>query len=167
MATRSSRSGSNSSSGSFRTSLEPPSRSHWWDCALVSKRVPLTSHSMQHQQSDIWAGCIWQDPCFPSCFRWLASLFRGHWQLDQSVGSRGALRDVGQQRSDQNLTTTTTHSLGQVGSAMLPFATGALSQAFGIRVLQPIIVSLLGGMAVAWGAVLWFTALDKKRWTSD
>lgn len=58
-------------------------------------------------------------------------------------------------------------SLGQVGSAMLPFATGALSQAFGIRVLQPIIVSLLGGMAAAWGAVLWFTALDKKRWTSD
>lgn len=58
-------------------------------------------------------------------------------------------------------------SLGQVGSALLPFMTGALSQAFGIKVLQPIVVSLLGGMAVAWGAVLWFSALDKKKWLSD
>jgi len=80
-----------------------------------------------------------------------------------SAGSKGEAESVELRvRPSHSLThDRSATSLGQVGSAILPFATGALSQSFGIRVLQPVIVSLLGGLAVAWGAVLWFTRLDK------
>lgn len=39
---------------------------------------------------------------------------------------------------------------GSVGNALFPFATGMLASVYGIWVLQPIVVSLMGGMAIAW-----------------
>lgn len=48
-------------------------------------------------------------------------------------------------------------SFGQVGSAMLPFTTGVLAQAVGIKVLQPATVTMLAIMTLAWATVLWFT----------
>lgn len=39
---------------------------------------------------------------------------------------------------------------GQSGSAILPFATGALANRYGIISLQPLIVAMMAGMAVLW-----------------
>lgn len=44
-------------------------------------------------------------------------------------------------------------SLGQVGSAMLPFITGAISQHTGVWVLQPLMVALLGFSLLVWALV--------------
>lgn len=44
-----------------------------------------------------------------------------------------------------------------MGSAILPFTTGVLAQAVGIKVLQPATVTMLGIMTLAWGAALWTT----------
>lgn len=40
---------------------------------------------------------------------------------------------------------------------MLPFTTGVLAQAVGIKVLQPATVTMLAIMTLAWVTVLWFT----------
>ncbi|KAL5634138.1 hypothetical protein ACGC1H_006088 [Rhizoctonia solani] len=41
-------------------------------------------------------------------------------------------------------------SIGQVGGALFPFLTGTLIQKYGVHVLQPILVALLGGMLISW-----------------
>ncbi|KAH8110061.1 MFS general substrate transporter [Phellopilus nigrolimitatus] len=43
--------------------------------------------------------------------------------------------------------------LGQTGSALLPFVTGALSSKFGVRSLQPLIVSVMCAMLGLWAIV--------------
>ncbi|GLB45221.1 putative related to tetracycline resistance proteins [Lyophyllum shimeji] len=42
---------------------------------------------------------------------------------------------------------------GQAGSAVLPFMTGAISSKFGIRSLQPLLVSMMGLMIIMWAIV--------------
>jgi len=44
-------------------------------------------------------------------------------------------------------------STGQAGSAAFPFLTGAVASRAGVRVLQPIMIGLLAGMAVSWAFV--------------
>ena len=41
-------------------------------------------------------------------------------------------------------------SIGQAGSAAFPLLTGAVASKAGVQVLQPIVVSLLAGMAILW-----------------
>ena len=43
-------------------------------------------------------------------------------------------------------------ALGNAGGAIAPFTTGLLAQRRGVWVLQPVILSLVGGMTVTW----WF-----------
>jgi MFS-type transporter involved in bile tolerance (Atg22 family) len=42
---------------------------------------------------------------------------------------------------------------GQAGSAAFPFLTGAVAARSGVQVLQPILVSLLAGMAILWACI--------------
>ncbi|EJC98907.1 MFS general substrate transporter [Fomitiporia mediterranea MF3/22] len=56
-----------------------------------------------------------------------------HWLLNGAVGWIGGL--------------------GQMGSALLPFVTGALSSKFGVMSLQPLILSALCSMLILWAAV--------------
>jgi fucose permease len=49
---------------------------------------------------------------------------------------------------------------GSVGNALFPFATGMLASIYGIWVLQPIVVSLMAGMAVAWSLL---PRVDQRR----
>ncbi|KAK5991841.1 Bypass of stop codon 6-like protein [Cladobotryum mycophilum] len=51
-------------------------------------------------------------------------------------------------------------AFGGCGAALLPFLTGLLSQSFGVKVLQPIILALLVVMLVIWLA---FPRLEKKE----
>ncbi|KAH7325496.1 MFS general substrate transporter [Rhizoctonia solani] len=44
-------------------------------------------------------------------------------------------------------------SVGQAGAALFPFLTGILIQKYGVGVLQPILVVLLGGMTISWALV--------------
>ncbi|KZT62940.1 MFS general substrate transporter [Calocera cornea HHB12733] len=44
-------------------------------------------------------------------------------------------------------------SFGQVGSAVFPFITGALSQHFGVQVLEPILVGMLALLILLWAMV--------------
>jgi len=44
-------------------------------------------------------------------------------------------------------------SFGQVGSALFPFITGALSQHFGVQVLEPILVGMLALLIILWSMV--------------
>ncbi|CUA75549.1 hypothetical protein RSOLAG22IIIB_05947 [Rhizoctonia solani] len=44
-------------------------------------------------------------------------------------------------------------SVGQAGAALFPFLTGILIQKYGVGVLQPILVALLGGMTIPWALV--------------
>ncbi|WVQ97850.1 hypothetical protein IAU59_004965 [Kwoniella sp. CBS 9459] len=41
-------------------------------------------------------------------------------------------------------------SLGQAGSAILPFVTGAISEKYGVWVLQPLTVALMGASIIIW-----------------
>jgi MFS family permease len=41
-------------------------------------------------------------------------------------------------------------TVGQAGSAAFPFLTGAVASKAGVKVLQPIMVGLLAGMAILW-----------------
>jgi len=52
-------------------------------------------------------------------------------------------------------------ALGQCGSALFPFITGALSGKFGVQALQPLSVALLAVLACLWAGVLW---MSRKRW---
>lgn len=52
-------------------------------------------------------------------------------------------------------------AVGQCGSALFPFITGALSARFGVEALQPLSVVLIGLLACLWAAVMWLT---RKRW---
>ncbi|EJC98908.1 MFS general substrate transporter [Fomitiporia mediterranea MF3/22] len=56
-----------------------------------------------------------------------------HWLLNGAVGWIGGF--------------------GQMGSALLPFITGALSSRFGVMSLQPLIVTAMSAMMVLWAAV--------------
>jgi len=42
---------------------------------------------------------------------------------------------------------------GQAGSALLSFMTGAISSKFGIKSLQPFVVSMMGLMIILWAIV--------------
>ncbi|KAL1409914.1 hypothetical protein Q8F55_003913 [Vanrija albida] len=44
-------------------------------------------------------------------------------------------------------------SLGQVGSAFMPFVTGAISQKHGVWILQPLMISIMGVWMVCWALV--------------
>ncbi|CUS15292.1 unnamed protein product [Tuber aestivum] len=44
-------------------------------------------------------------------------------------------------------------TMGQAGSAAFPFLTGAIAANFGVKVLQPILVGLLAGMAIFWALI--------------
>ncbi|CAE6460672.1 unnamed protein product [Rhizoctonia solani] len=44
-------------------------------------------------------------------------------------------------------------SSGQVGSAVFPFMTGALAQKYGVKVLQPMLVGMIGSLIVLWSFV--------------
>ncbi|CAE6402613.1 unnamed protein product [Rhizoctonia solani] len=44
-------------------------------------------------------------------------------------------------------------SAGQVGSAVFPFMTGALAQKHGVKVLQPMLVGMIGSLIVLWTLV--------------
>ncbi|EUC65244.1 MFS general substrate transporter [Rhizoctonia solani AG-3 Rhs1AP] len=44
-------------------------------------------------------------------------------------------------------------SSGQVGSAVFPFLTGALAQKHGVKVLQPVLVGMIGSLIVLWTLV--------------
>ncbi|GAB1521152.1 hypothetical protein RhiTH_004243 [Rhizoctonia solani] len=44
-------------------------------------------------------------------------------------------------------------SVGQAGGALFPFLTGTLIQKYGVHILQPVLVALLGGMAVSWAVI--------------
>ncbi|CAE6389121.1 unnamed protein product [Rhizoctonia solani] len=44
-------------------------------------------------------------------------------------------------------------SSGQVGSAVFPFMTGALAQKHGVKVLQPVLVGMIGSLIVLWALV--------------
>ncbi|CAE6389133.1 unnamed protein product [Rhizoctonia solani] len=44
-------------------------------------------------------------------------------------------------------------SSGQVGSAVFPFMTGALAQKHGVKVLQPMLVGMIGALIVLWTLV--------------
>ncbi|ORY26856.1 major facilitator superfamily domain-containing protein [Naematelia encephala] len=50
-------------------------------------------------------------------------------------------------------------SLGQAGSAMMPFITGALANHYGVWILQPLIIAFLG-----FSLVLWFFVPRPKGW---
>lgn len=41
-------------------------------------------------------------------------------------------------------------TMGQAGSAAFPFMTGAIAAKAGVKVLQPMLVGLLAGMAILW-----------------
>ena len=41
-------------------------------------------------------------------------------------------------------------AFGQAGSAAIPFVTGVLAEKFSVRVLQPVMLALLGSMGVLW-----------------
>lgn len=41
-------------------------------------------------------------------------------------------------------------TMGQAGSAAFPFMTGAIAAKAGVKVLQPMLVGLLAGMAALW-----------------
>lgn len=41
-------------------------------------------------------------------------------------------------------------SIGQVGSALLPFITGAISERHGVWTLQPFMIALMGFSLVIW-----------------
>ncbi|CCO27420.1 Bypass of stop codon protein 6 [Rhizoctonia solani AG-1 IB] len=41
-------------------------------------------------------------------------------------------------------------SSGQVGSAVFPFMTGALAQKYGVKVLQPMLVGMIGSLILLW-----------------
>ena len=41
-------------------------------------------------------------------------------------------------------------AVGGAGAALLPFAVGAIAQARGVQILQPIIIGLSGGMLALW-----------------
>lgn len=51
-------------------------------------------------------------------------------------------------------------AFGGCGAAVLPFPTGILAQASGVKVLQPIILALLGVLMVIW---LCLPRIDKRR----
>ncbi|KAL7424380.1 hypothetical protein Q5752_000062 [Cryptotrichosporon argae] len=44
-------------------------------------------------------------------------------------------------------------SLGQVGSAIMPFITGGISERYGVWILQPLIIAFLGASVVLWALV--------------
>ncbi|QRW19083.1 major facilitator superfamily transporter [Rhizoctonia solani] len=44
-------------------------------------------------------------------------------------------------------------SSGQVGSAVFPFMTGALAQKYGVKVLQPMLVGMIGSLILLWTLV--------------
>ncbi|CEL57987.1 hypothetical protein RSOLAG1IB_02732 [Rhizoctonia solani AG-1 IB] len=44
-------------------------------------------------------------------------------------------------------------SFGQAGSAVFPFITGVLSQKYGVKVLQPLLVGTLATLIVLWSMV--------------
>jgi len=50
-------------------------------------------------------------------------------------------------------------SLGQAGSAMMPFITGAISDKYGVWILQPLIIACLG-----FSLVLWFLVPRPEGW---
>lgn len=41
-------------------------------------------------------------------------------------------------------------AVGSSGAAVLPFAVGAIAQAKGVKVLQPFVLGLLGGILLLW-----------------
>ncbi|KAG6846142.1 hypothetical protein H0H93_015760, partial [Arthromyces matolae] len=43
--------------------------------------------------------------------------------------------------------------IGMVGSAVLPFLTGLLSSRFGIKSLQPLMISMMSAMLIIWAFV--------------
>jgi fucose permease len=52
-------------------------------------------------------------------------------------------------------------ALGQCGSALFPFITGALAGSFGVISLQPLSVALMGSLVILWLIVLW---ISRHRW---
>ncbi|TXT11152.1 hypothetical protein VHUM_01903 [Vanrija humicola] len=44
-------------------------------------------------------------------------------------------------------------SLGQVGSAFMPFVTGAISQHYGVWILQPLMIAIMGFWMICWALV--------------
>lgn len=52
-------------------------------------------------------------------------------------------------------------AIGQMGSAAFPFATGPLSEKYGVWALLPLLVAMAGALLVLWVLVLW---ICKDRW---
>lgn len=44
-------------------------------------------------------------------------------------------------------------TMGQAGSAAFPFLTGAIAAKSGVKVLQPVLMGLLAGMALFWALI--------------
>ena len=42
---------------------------------------------------------------------------------------------------------------GQAGSAVFPFMTGGLAGKFGIKSLQPLLISMMAAMTLLWGVI--------------
>jgi hypothetical protein len=53
-------------------------------------------------------------------------------------------------------------SLGQGGSAIFPFLTGALSEKHGVWVLQPLIVAILLAALLLWAGAMWVSRPKRK-----
>ncbi|KAK8846779.1 hypothetical protein IAR55_005867 [Kwoniella newhampshirensis] len=55
-------------------------------------------------------------------------------------------------------------SLGQAGSAMMPFITGAISERYGVWVLQPITIAFTGASLILWFFVTRASPSDRSFW---
>ncbi|CAK9783119.1 MFS general substrate transporter [Cutaneotrichosporon oleaginosum] len=51
-------------------------------------------------------------------------------------------------------------SMGQVGSAIMPFITGSIANARGVWILQPLMIAFMGASLVIWG----FVPRERKGW---
>lgn len=52
-------------------------------------------------------------------------------------------------------------AVGQIGSALFPYAVGPLSEHYGVWALQPLLVAMMGTLLLFWMIVLW---VCKDRW---
>jgi uncharacterized membrane protein YeaQ/YmgE (transglycosylase-associated protein family) len=51
-------------------------------------------------------------------------------------------------------------SLGQVGSAIMPFITGSIANTRGVWILQPLMIAFMGASLVIWA----FVPRERKGW---
>lgn len=51
-------------------------------------------------------------------------------------------------------------SMGQVGSAIMPFITGGIAQRHGVWILQPLMVAFMGASLILWALI----PRERKGW---